>query len=51
MCVSKFKSFIINEASNKFQREKQKMINNYDLLWAMTTLSLEYYVEPFKVYL
>ncbi|CAN1173533.1 Nuclear transcription factor Y subunit B-3 [Linum perenne] len=39
------------EASNKCQREKRKTINGDDLLWAMTTLGFEEYVEPLKIYL
>ncbi|XP_043700204.1 nuclear transcription factor Y subunit B-3-like [Telopea speciosissima] len=50
-CVSKFISFITGEASDKCQREKRKTINGDDLLWAMTTLGFEEYVEPLKIYL
>lgn len=50
-CVSEFISFITVEASDKCQREKRKTINGDDLLWAMTTLGFEDYVEPLKVYL
>mmetsp|Transcript_17136 Transcript_17136/g.43942 ORF Transcript_17136/g.43942 Transcript_17136/m.43942 type:complete len:135 (+) Transcript_17136:442-846(+) len=50
-CVSEFISFITSEASDKCQREKRKTINGDDLLWAMTTLGFEDYVEPLKVYL
>ncbi|KAH1069227.1 hypothetical protein AAZX31_03G082800 [Glycine max] len=50
-CVSEFISFIIDEASDKCQREKRKVINGDDLLWAMTTLGFEDYVEPLKGYL
>lgn len=38
-------------ASDKCQREKRKTINGDDLLWAMSTLGFEDYVEPLKVYL
>ena len=38
-------------ASDKCQREKRKTINGEDLLWAMSTLGFEEYVEPLKVYL
>ncbi|KAM7269937.1 hypothetical protein ACFE04_029151 [Oxalis oulophora] len=47
-CVSEFISFITGEASDKCQREKRKTINGDDLLWAMTTLGFEDYVEPLK---
>ncbi|MEW5297818.1 MAG: hypothetical protein WDW38_006999 [Sanguina aurantia] len=50
-CVSEFISFITSEASDKCQREKRKTINGDDLLWAMTTLGFEEYIEPLKVYL
>ncbi|KAJ6423721.1 hypothetical protein OIU84_024656 [Salix udensis] len=43
--------FITGEASDKCQREKRKTVNGDDLLWAMTTLGFEEYVEPLKVYL
>lgn len=38
-------------ASDKCQREKRKTINGDDLLWAMSTLGFEDYVEPLKLYL
>ncbi|GIL89113.1 hypothetical protein Vretimale_16149 [Volvox reticuliferus] len=50
-CVSEFISFITSEASDKCQREKRKTINGDDLLWAMTTLGFEEYLEPLKLYL
>ena len=50
-CVSEFISFITSEASDKCQREKRKIINGDDLLWAMSTLGFEEHVEPLKVYL
>ncbi|EFJ37991.1 CCAAT-box binding factor HAP3 [Selaginella moellendorffii] len=50
-CVSEFISFVTGEASDKCQREKRKTINGDDLLWAMSTLGFEDYVEPLRVYL
>ncbi|KAL2546992.1 Nuclear transcription factor Y subunit B-3 [Forsythia ovata] len=50
-CVLEFISFITGEASDKCQREKRKIINGDDLLWAMTTLGIDDYVEPLKIYL
>lgn len=41
----------IHRASDKCQREKRKTINGDDLLWAMTTLGFEDYIEPLKLYL
>ena len=39
------------QASDKCQREKRKTVNGDDLLWAMSTLGFEDYIEPLKVYL
>lgn len=50
-CVSEFISFITSEASDKCQQEKRKTINGDDLLWAMSTLGFEKYVDPLKLYL
>lgn len=50
-CVSEFISFITSEASDKCQREKRKTINGDDLMWAMTTLGFEEYIEPLRIYL
>ncbi|KAI5057478.1 hypothetical protein GOP47_0027493 [Adiantum capillus-veneris] len=50
-CVSEFISFITGEASDKCQREKRKTVNGDDLLWAMSTLGFEDYIEPLKLYL
>lgn len=49
--VSEFISFITSEASDKCMQEKRKTINGDDLLWAMSTLGFDRYVEPLKVYL
>lgn len=38
-------------ASDKCQQEKRKTINGDDLLWAMSTLGFDKYVEPLKAYL
>nr|GLL28348.1 nuclear transcription factor Y subunit B-7-like [Ipomoea trifida] len=50
-CVSEFISFVTGEASDKCQREKRKTINGDDILWAITTLGFEDYVNPLKLYL
>ncbi|KAJ3674306.1 hypothetical protein LUZ60_004922 [Juncus effusus] len=50
-CVSEFISFITGEASDKCLREKRKTINGDDLLWAMSTLGFDDYVDPLKIYL
>eukprot|EP00977_Amphora_coffeiformis_P000512 scaffold130_cov151-Amphora_coffeaeformis.AAC.1 len=44
-CVSEFISFITSEASDKCLQEKRKTINGDDLLWAMSTLGFDKYVE------
>merc|ERR1711865_1301805 len=48
-CVSEFISFITSEASDKCLQEKRKTINGDDLLWAMSTLGFDKYVEPLKI--
>ncbi|KAK7247593.1 hypothetical protein RIF29_42479 [Crotalaria pallida] len=50
-CVSEFISFVTGEASDKCQREKRKTINGDDVIWAITTLGFEDYVEPLRNYL
>lgn len=40
-----------SQASDKCQREKRKTINGDDLLWALSTLGFECYVDPLKAYL
>jgi nuclear transcription Y subunit beta len=50
-CVSEFVSFITSEASDKCQREKRKTINGDDILWAMSTLGFDKYIDPLKQYL
>lgn len=49
--VSEFISFVTSEASDKCMQEKRKTINGDDLLWAMSTLGFDKYVEPLKIYL
>nr|CAG4644313.1 EOG090X0DUU [Lepidurus arcticus] len=50
-CVSEFISFITSEASDRCHQEKRKTINGEDILFAMSTLGFDNYVEPLKVYL
>jgi len=50
-CVSEFISFITSEASEKCQQEKRKTINGDDILWAMSTLGMDKYIEPLRMYL
>lgn len=49
--VSEFISFITSEASDRCHMEKRKTINGEDILFAMTTLGFDNYVEPLKMYL
>jgi len=50
-CVSEFISFITSEASERCQAEKRKTINGEDILFAMSSLGFDNYVEPLKQYL
>jgi len=50
-CVSEFISFITGEASEKCQQEKRKTINGDDILYAMSMLGFDNYLEPLKLYL
>ncbi|KAL5015409.1 hypothetical protein ScPMuIL_009679 [Solemya velum] len=50
-CVSEFISFITSEASERCHQEKRKTINGEDILFAMSTLGFDAYVEPLKLYL
>ena len=42
---------VLYRASDKCQREKRKTINGDDLLWALSTLGFEEYVDPLKLFL
>nr|ACO15242.1 Nuclear transcription factor Y subunit beta [Caligus clemensi] len=50
-CVSEFISFITSEASDRCQAEKRKTINGEGILFAMSTLGFDNYVDPLKMYL
>jgi nuclear transcription Y subunit beta len=50
-CVSEFISFITSEASDRCYMEKRKTINGEDILYAMSSLGFDNYVEPLKIYL
>lgn len=49
--MSEFISFITSEASERCHQEKRKTINGEDILFAMSTLGFDSYVEPLKLYL
>ena len=50
-CVSEFISFVTSEASDRVQTEKRKTITGDDVLFALSTLGFEKYVDPLKIYL
>ena len=50
-CVSEFISFITSEAAERCLLEKRKTINGEDILFAMSNLGFDNYVEPLKIYL
>ncbi|CAH0389695.1 unnamed protein product [Bemisia tabaci] len=50
-CVSEFISFITSEASERCHQEKRKTINGEDILFAMTNLGFDNYIESLKIYL
>ncbi|XP_041976083.1 nuclear transcription factor Y subunit B-3 [Aricia agestis] len=50
-CISEFISFITSEASDRCMMEKRKTINGEDVLFAMSALGFDNYVEPLKIYL
>ncbi|AQK55007.1 Nuclear transcription factor Y subunit B-6 [Zea mays] len=50
-CVSEYISFITGEANERCQREQRKTITAEDVLWAMSRLGFDDYVEPLSVYL
>lgn len=50
-CLSEFISFVTSEASERCHQEKRKTINGEDILFAMSTLGFDNYVEPLKMYL
>ena len=43
--VSEFVSFITSEASDRCQNEKRKTINGEDILFAMSTLGFDPYID------
>ena len=50
-CVSEFISFITSEAAERCALEKRKTINGEDILYAMSTLGFDNYLEPLKIFL
>ncbi|XP_071725135.1 nuclear transcription factor Y subunit B-6-like [Rutidosis leptorrhynchoides] len=50
-CVSEYISFITGEANDRCQREQRKTITAEDVLYAMSKLGFDDYVEPLTLYL
>lgn len=50
-CVSEYISFITGEANERCQREQRKTITAEDVLWAMSKLGFDDYIDPLTVYL
>ncbi|XP_042520227.1 nuclear transcription factor Y subunit B-1-like isoform X2 [Macadamia integrifolia] len=50
-CVSEFISFITSEANDRCQREQRKTITAEDVLWAMSKLGFDDYMDPLTLYL
>ncbi|CAI9106001.1 OLC1v1005049C1 [Oldenlandia corymbosa var. corymbosa] len=50
-CVSEFISFVTGEANERCQREQRKTITAEDVLWAMSKLGFDDYIEPLTLYL
>nr|XP_043620323.1 nuclear transcription factor Y subunit B-6-like [Erigeron canadensis] len=50
-CVSEYISFVTGEANDRCQREQRKTITAEDILWAMSKLGFDDYIEPLTIYL
>ncbi|GAB2252669.1 hypothetical protein Droror1_Dr00005516 [Drosera rotundifolia] len=50
-CVSEYISFITSEANERCQHEQRKTITAEDVLWAMSKLGFDDFVEPLTRYL
>ncbi|KAH7857341.1 hypothetical protein Vadar_011524 [Vaccinium darrowii] len=50
-CVSEFISFVTSEANDRCQREQRKTITAEDILWGMSKLGFDDYIEPLTLYL
>ncbi|KAM2704062.1 hypothetical protein EV2_005583 [Malus domestica] len=50
-CVSEYISFITGEANERCQREQRKTITAEDVLWTMSKLGFDDYIEPLTLYL
>ncbi|CAK9148871.1 unnamed protein product [Ilex paraguariensis] len=50
-CVSEYISFITAEANDRCRREQRKTITAEDVLWAMSKLGFDNYMQPLTLYL
>jgi nuclear transcription Y subunit beta len=50
-CVSEFIAFVTSEASDRTTTEKRKTINGEDVLYAMSSLGFDNYIEPLRLFL
>ena len=48
-CVSEFVSFIAAEAGNHSAEGSRRSIDADDILWALTSLGFEHYIDPLQV--
>ncbi|CAN4126996.1 unnamed protein product [Withania somnifera] len=50
-CVSEFISFVTGEANERCKSEQRKTITAEDVLWAMSKLGFDDFIEPLTLYL
>ncbi|KAL1216278.1 Nuclear transcription factor Y subunit B-9 [Cardamine amara subsp. amara] len=50
-CVSEYISFVTGEANERCQREQRKTITAEDILWAMSKLGFDEYIQPLTVFI
>ncbi|XP_010320573.1 nuclear transcription factor Y subunit B-4-like [Solanum lycopersicum] len=50
-CVSEFISFTTLEANDRCQSEQRKTVTPEDILWAMSKVGFDDYIEPLTLYL
>jgi histone H3/H4 len=48
-CVSEFVSFITAEAGDHSTEGSRRSIDADDILWALTSLGFEHYIDPLQV--
>ncbi|CAA7406842.1 unnamed protein product [Spirodela intermedia] len=50
-CLSEYISFVTSEANERCKQEQRKIITAEDLLWAMSQLGFDDYLQPLTLYL